>query len=111
MTLKEVRDMVAEIGPPSAYHHFRENTEQATPYICYMYDGDNDMMADNSNYVGINTLVIELYTDYRDFALEKTLEGVLRDHGFAWSRGDDYVDSEKLYITVYTMEVVINGEE
>ena len=67
MTIKEVATMVASIGVPYAYYQFPEGTEQATPFVCFFYSRNNDMKADDANYQKIEHLVIELYTDNKDF--------------------------------------------
>ena len=109
MTLQEVANMVSSIGIPFAYHHFPENTEQQPPFICYYYPQSNDMIADNTNYQKINELIIELYTDNKDFDLEETVETVLKANDFVYSREETYIDTEKMYMVVFNMGVIINA--
>lgn len=109
MTRAEVKSMIDEVGIPAAYHHFDESTGQQPPFICFLYPGDNDMKADNINYVGINQLAIELYTDEPDFDLEDAVKAVLTDHGLAFARNQEYIDSEKMWMTVFNTEVIIDG--
>lgn len=111
MTLQGITTMIQSIGIPSAYHHFSEATAKPTPFICYLYPDDSDFYADDTNYQSIKTLVIELYTDYTEFTLEEQIKAVLAENGLTWTREQDYIDSEKMYITTFTMEVVINGEQ
>lgn len=99
--------MIAEIGVPYAYYQFPEDTEQATPFVCFFFEGDNDFKADNSNYQRIEHLIIELYTDSKDFELEQTVESVLRNHGMVWNRDETQIDTEKLYEVVYGTDVII----
>ena len=75
----------------------------------YYYPGDNDFKADDSNYQAIRQLTIELYCDNKDFALEKAVEDVLSSNGFVFAKSEEYIDSEKLYMTTYDTEVIING--
>ena len=111
MTTQEVATMVAEIGIPSAYYQFPDNTEQTTPFVCFFYSGDNDFLADDSNYQKIEHLIIELYTDNKDFALEQTVESVLASHGMVWTRDEEWIESERMLEVVYEMDVVITSEE
>lgn len=111
MTTQEVATMVAEIGIPSAYYQFPDNTEQTTPFVCFFYSGDNDFKADDSNYQKIEHLIIELYTDNKDFALEQTVESVLASHGMVWTRDEEWIESERMLEVVYEMDVVITSEE
>ena len=110
MTYKEVATMVSSIGVPYAYYQFPEDTAQPTPFVCFYYPGDNDLKADDSNYAIIRPLMIELYTDEKDFTLEATVESVLTSNGLPFSRTESYINSEKMYLITYQTEVVINGE-
>lgn len=110
MTTAEIYTMLQAVGVPCVYHHFRAGTGQAPPFICFYFSGDDDLLADNTNYVQINQLTIELYTDAKDFDLEQTLEGVLKQHGMVWAKTETYISSEKMYMETYTTEVLINGE-
>ena len=114
MTTQEVAAMVAEIGIPYAYYQFPDDTEQATPFVCFFYSGDNDFKADDSNYQKIEHLIIELYTDDKDFELEQTVEGVLASNGMVWSRNEEWIESERMLEVVYEMDVIMevttNGE-
>lgn len=110
MTVKEVASMVSQIGIPNAYYQFPQGTGQATPFVCFFFADSNDFLADDSNYQKIEHLVIELYTDEKDFALELTVENVLVQHGMVWTRSETYVDTERMYEVVYEMDVVITEE-
>ena len=107
MTFKQIATMISSIGFPFAYYQFPEGTAQAPPFICFYYSGDNDAKADNSNYQKIENLVIELYTDNKDFEAEALVESALRSAGLVWSRNEGNIDSEKLYQVVYETNVLI----
>lgn len=110
MTTREVAAMIAEIGIPYAYYQFPEGTEQATPFACFFYSGDNDFKADNSNYQKIEHLIIEVYTDNKDFALEATVESVLASHEMVWTRDEEWIESERMVEVVFEMDVVMTEE-
>ena len=107
MTFKQVAKMIKDIGLPYSYYQFNNDTAVAPPFICYFYTGDNDLLADNSNYQKIENLVVELYTDEKDFANEALIETALNDAGLVYSREESYLDSEKMYMVVYSCGVVI----
>lgn len=110
MTTKEVAAMVAEIGVPYAYYQFPEGTGQETPFICFFYSYNNDVKADNSNYQKIERLIIELYTDNKDFDLEHRVESVLASHDMVWSRNEEWIESERMLEVVFEMDVIITEE-
>ena len=108
MTRKEVYDMVQQIGLPAAYHHFTKATAKEPPFICFYYPGSDDYHADNLNYVRIDQLIVELYTDSKSFDDEAAVENVLNAYGMTFAKDEAYISDEKMYMTTYTMEVIIN---
>lgn len=110
MTYEDVAKMVESIGVPFAYYHFPEGTEQACPFVCFYFAGSNDLAADNTNYQRIRPLIIELYTDNKDFTLEATVEAVLNQNGLVYARDEVFIDSEKMNMVTYTTEIIITEE-
>ena len=111
MTLLEVANMIEEMNIVFAYRAFEEGTAQEPPFICYMYNGNTPEPADDTNYVKIEQLAIELYTDNKNFALEQQVEDVLTSHDLVFSREETWLDDEKMQMTTYLMEVQIDGTE
>ena len=109
MTYKEINTMVSSIGLPYAYYQFGE-TGQAPPFVCFFYSNDNDFKADDSNYQKIEHLIIELYTDNKDFELEATVESTLSQNGIVWTRDEEWIESERMLEVIYEMDVVITDE-
>ena len=90
MTYQEIAQMIESIGLPYAFYQFPDDTEQAPPFICFLYD---------YNYT------------YADVPLESAVEAVLGEHEMTWSKESVFIDSERMWQTSYSMEVFINGEE
>jgi hypothetical protein len=110
MTYKEVATMIKGIGYPCAYYQFPEGTEQTCPFICFYFTRSNDLAADDTNYQKIRQLVVELYTDNKDFAKEETVENALNASGLVFSREESYIDSERMYMVTFITEVVVTDE-
>lgn len=110
MTYKEVAAMLAGTNIPFAYDHFEEGNAAPPPFICFYYDGSNDLAADNTNYQKIRPLTVELYTDNKNFTAEETVEAALNNAGLVFSRTETYIDSERLYEVVFQTSVVITTE-
>lgn len=108
MTEQEVFQMVKSIGLPAAYHHFEEGQSPDPPFLVYLYPGTNNFSADGTVYQGVNQLDIELYTDIKDLEAEKSVEAVLKEHGFFYEKTETYLESEKMYEVLYETEVLIN---
>jgi hypothetical protein len=94
---------------PYAYYQFTQETAKEPPFICYYFTGDNDFGADNINYQAIRQAVVELYTNQKDFALESVVENILTANEMRYTKSELFIDSEQMHMTVYNMEVVING--
>lgn len=107
MTYQEVAEMVASIGLPYAYYSFPEKEAPPLPYVIYYFPDSADFVADNRNYSAGESLNIELYTENKDFALEKTVENVLNAHGLVFDRVESFLTSEEMYEVLFTTEVVI----
>lgn len=116
MTYKEVFQMVSTIpmsgteNIPCAYYQFPEGTAQECPFICFYFNSSSDLAADDTNYQKIRPLVIELYTNNKDFATEAAIESKLNDNGLVYAREEIYIDTEHMYMVTYMTEIVITEE-
>lgn len=107
MTTQEVATMVRSFGFTDwVYDHFSETP--APPYVVYFYPSENDVFADDKNYVNRRQLFIELYTKTKDAASEAAIESGLEANGLTWYKQTDFLDDEKLFQTTYETEVLIN---
>lgn len=109
MTLSEIVSVLSEINVPIAYRSFEEGDAPATPFICYLFPNNDSEYADNTNYAKIETLAIELYTDAKDFELEKTIEDTLNKYDLTFTREETWLNDERMQMTVFTTEVLIDG--
>lgn len=111
MTYKEIAAVVSRIGAPAAYYQFPEGTEQATPFVCWYISGTDNFAADDTVYAETADLVIEVYTDNKDFALERKTAKILNDAGLVWDRVENWIESERMLQETYTTAVLITAEE
>lgn len=110
MTYQEVAALLASIGLPTAYDHFEVGNAADPPFICFYFEGSDDLAADNTNFQRIRPLTVELYTDNKDFALEERVEAALNGAGLVYSRSEAYIDSERMYEVVFTTDIIISEE-
>ena len=110
MTYRELNNFIASLGLPYAYNEFPDDTPQEPPFICFLLESSSDFLADNTNFVKLRPLTIELYTDIKDFTLESTIEAALTQGGFVYSRSETYLDSEHMNMVVYSTEVIITED-
>ena len=109
MTREEIAAMIESINLPCAYDEFNDDTPQEPPFICWFFSTDDDFKADNQNYANIEVLNIELYTRFKDFELDATIESALLANGLVWRKEANKIDAEKIYQTAYECEVVITA--
>ena len=109
MTYPQIATMVASIGVPYAYYQFPEGTAVAPPFVCFYFEGSDDLYADDKNYQKIRPLTIELYTDNKDFSLEATVEDILSSNGLTYTRNESWIDSEKMNMVAYLTDVIITS--
>lgn len=106
MTFQEVKQMIESIDLPYTYDSFPNNVAPAPPYIVFNYPNNDDFGADNTNYVSIDVLNIELYTSTKDFELERNLEAVLNANGFYYDKTETYIRQDNIYQITYVTEVI-----
>ncbi|MFR8852130.1 hypothetical protein [Gardnerella sp. DNF01204] len=106
-------EIMREIGFPFAYHHFAEGESPNPPFLLFLTPASSNFAADGKTYFKANEVHIELYADYKNPVLEEQVEAVLDRHGIFYNKTEAFIESEKLYETLYIfeMEVTINGKQ
>lgn len=111
MTTQEVSQMINSIGVPYAYYQFTEDTAKPPPFICFYFTDSSDFLADDTNYIKIRPLIIELYTENKDFDLEAQVEDALTAHDLIYTKEETVIDSERMYMVIFNTEVVLTNAE
>lgn len=109
MTQAELFQALKAIGYPVAYSQFRvddDNPPPAPPYLTYLFAYDDDIMADNQNYVEISNFQVELYTKIKDLAAERAVQGKLKELGLPYRKTETWLDSEKLFQVIYEIQLI-----
>lgn len=103
LDLKFAKEKLEASGLPVAYRVFPKDKAPNLPFICFYTSGASNMPADGENYYRIDGLIVELYTKDKNSETESLVESQL---DFAiWDKVENYIDTEKAYQIVYTMEV------
>lgn len=105
--MDEVINILKETELPFAYDHFAEGESPNPPFICYLLPASNNFAADGKVYFKANEVHIELYTDFKDLAVEQKLEAVLDEHGIFYNKSEIWIESEKLYEVLYIFETEV----
>lgn len=107
MTRSDFIQIVESFDLPYCYYQFPNGQAPSLPFVVYYFPNRDDVMADNENYVHVEDVIIELYTETRDFDLEDSFEANIP---FPYEKTVEYINSERMYRTTYESEVIIDGE-
>lgn len=105
MNKNEVCEMLFKLNIPFVYSHFKEGSAPNLPFLIYYYSGENTFKADGKLYYKVKKLILELYTDQKDFSLEEKLEQLLTENNLIYTKDEVWIASEEMYETIYKMEV------
>lgn len=89
---------------PVAYRAFAAPV--TPPFVVYYFVDENDIFADNINYKKKGTYNIELYTERKDPTLEGIIEDALTAEKMTYTKNEYWIDTEKLYQIVYSIEIL-----
>lgn len=103
MTKQEIYELLNGVAP--AYYHYAP-IGTALPFITYVTDHNNNFGADDKVYKEVTGLTVTLYMGADDLSLEADLATALNDADIYWTSSTDYDDDQKLYTTIYEMEVI-----
>ena len=103
--MEELVQMISKMGIPFAYDHFAEGESLDPPFLCYLIPGSDNFAADGKVYHKVGQVLIELYTDSKDPAVEEKVTAVLDSHGIFYDQTETWIDSEKLYEVLFSFEI------
>lgn len=108
MQISDIKDILAETELPVTYYQWPINQAPAPPYLVWYFPGSDNFAADDKVYKRIYTLNVELYTQVKNFLTEMDVEAVFDKYSLVWDKVEAYINDEKMYQVLYTMEVVID---
>lgn len=88
---------------PVRYRIFEE--EINPPYITYYVESTDNFGADNGVYSQLRTIVIDLFTEFKDESTEQEIENILNANEIYWNKSEDYIESLHLFMISY--EIII----
>ena len=106
MTIFEIlTDPYNGLDLPCAYSHFRdEDVPESPPYLVYIGDGQDTFEADNSYYWSRNRYQIEYYFTKKDESIEETIENLLLENGYLYTKSEDvYIEEQGVFVIYYNI--------
>lgn len=102
MKHKDIYDLLKTLKIPVAYNHFNDNKKTIPPFIAYRETSPETFKADGQTYYRPYEFEIELVTEKKDVALEKTIEDLLTINNIPYDKSDEvWDDDEKIYHNFY----------
>ena len=104
MTKIEFKDLLETTGIRVYEKYAPVGTK--VPFIVYSWDYAN-FAADNTAYQRIAAATVTHY--HNDYSDGEELKTAFDENDLFWNCDSDYDPTERLYIDIYTMEVIDNG--
>lgn len=103
--LKTILESIDGFKSKVAFHSFPEKEVPPLPFICFIADDDNNFSADGTVYYSATNFKVELYTKYKDEAVEKKVEQAFKEKGFYYGKESTYLEDERVWMIIYEMEL------
>lgn len=103
-----MRTLLEKSGIPFKYHHWNktpDGTPPPIPFGVFVFVGSNNLIADSSTYHKGHRVRAEIYTEFHDPAVMSAFENVLDMAEIPYQSDETYIDSEKMYVNIYELEV------
>jgi hypothetical protein len=102
MEHKDIYDLLKALDIPVAYDHFDSNKNVNPPFIAYREISPDTFKADGITYYRPYEFEIELVTEKKDVALEKTIEDLLTNNKIPYDvESEIWDEDERIYHNFY----------
>lgn len=108
MTAQDIYSILQSTGISFRYFKWNDNESVPIPFGVYYFPSSSNFAADGIVYKQKLDLSVEIYTEIKDFSVERKIESVFQKNGWVWQKSETYIESERLYMVTYETEVFIN---
>jgi hypothetical protein len=105
MKLGDLIKILSTTSIPTTYRAFEEGKSPGLPFICIVDADTDNFFADGKVFHEIHAVNIELYTKSKDIETENKVKKALNDNEIPWQQTEVYIESEKCYEQIFSMEV------
>jgi hypothetical protein len=107
MKLTDMKSILESICPRVAYDHFNKDNPQMLPFIAYGERSRDDFYADNRAYVKIVSGFVELYTGFKDEAMEDKLELLLETSSIPYEKEYEvFIKDEDMFLNRWNISIM-----
>ena len=103
-----MRTLLEQSGIPFKYHHWNKapNSEPPPmPFGVFVFVGSNNLIADSGVYHKGHRVRAEIYSEIHDPVVLSNFEKVLDSAEIPYQSDETYIDSEKMFLNTYELEV------
>lgn len=105
MTEKELVLILKKAKIPLFYREFSSSAQIKPPYMVYYRENNDNIYADDEAYIVSKNMVVELYTEKKDFALEEKIEKIFAENGIICEIDEVYIPEEKIHEIIYEFQI------
>lgn len=97
-----------EINIPVVYDDFTGSKIDTPrlPFISYYVQSTTPIPADNTVYVELENVVIELYTSQRNRELEKKIKNILTENGIVYDATYSRLEDEEISVAYFEFQLL-----
>ena len=105
MTYMDIIDAIEQqTDLPATYGEFKSSV--SPPFVVLRVPEIDDVHADNANYIRIEDIFVELYTDTKHPPTEQKVEQVLDDLRLSYDRNEVHIEEESMYLNRYSLQII-----
>lgn len=108
MTLAQVKTMLEAINGYNdkvVYRAWPIGQAPALPFICFMFENNDNFLADDLVYFSKKMIRIEHYSEFKDETAEAAIEAALDAKNLIWTKEETYIDDQSMLMIIYNLEV------
>lgn len=106
--MRSVKDLLAvldELGLPYIQIQWYPDETPDLPYVVVVPESTDNRSADNTVHMAPVRYMVELYTRYRDMALEAQIQSAFDEAGFFYQRSTTVIPDGYVILTRYSMQL------
>ena len=104
MDYRDITSAIRDKDIPATYGEF--TSSPGLPFVVVVESFGSDLHADNKNYVDIDNLQVELYTDKKHPPTEWKIEEALEELGLGYEWTETPIESESMFQRIYELQII-----
>lgn len=111
MTPREIQKMFESIPGLGkdrvCYWEFSDDSAPELPFGAWYITNSTEEVADGVVWCYQSSVTFELYSEVKDYDLERAVEAVFEKSGISWHKAEQMLTADNMHVAVYTMTLFI----